>query len=98
MWVQSGDGGSHRLWIVPTSTGKLDKRDVYREIAMIISEDRPSFRGIDIGDIEIIDSDHPVAKGMKGMVRVAGFSSVYFSGNILNGYYLPDGVILRAEF
>lgn len=94
MWVHSSDLDTWRLWIVP-STELTDKSEFYRLVSEAISQHRDEMPGLDIGDIELKKPDHPAIVGLKGFLRMDGLGSAYFSNNRLNGYFLPDGVVLR---
>lgn len=94
LWVLNPDVGIWRLWLTPL-TPHSDKREFYREIAKTVAEHRTEVCGLDTSDIELIHAEHPALKGLRSFLRIEGFSSVRFSKNMLNGYYLPDAVILR---
>lgn len=96
MWVHYTDTDTWKLWIVPPS-GFKDKHDFYRRVSMIVAKNRTGLGGIDASDTEMVLETHPAIKGLKGFLRVPGFSSVHFSGNKFNNYYLPEGIILRAD-
>lgn len=93
MWVHFNDTDMWKLWIVPSQP--MQKPEFYRVMAEAISGNRDQLHGIDIGSTEMIPENHPAMAGMNGMIRVEGISDVEFRGNRFNGYYLPDGLIIR---
>jgi hypothetical protein len=52
---------------------------------------------MDASDTEMISDTHPAIRGMKRFMRAPGLSSITFSGNVFNGFYLPDGIIPRSN-
>ncbi len=94
VWVHNRDTGRWRLWIVPAEE-ITDKRLLYRRIAEAIARHRGELPGFDVGDAEFVSPTHPAIKALGRTFRVEGDSSVFVSDNMLNGFYLPDGIILR---
>jgi hypothetical protein len=94
MWVYNSETERWRLWIVP-STEVTDKLEFYRILAGLISENRDKIPGLDISDIEFKKADHPAVSGMSSVLRMEGLGSAHFSNNRFNGFYLPDGIVLR---
>lgn len=95
MWVHNTDTDTWKLWIVPASDIN-DKREFYRRTSEIVSNNRENLGGIDASDTELIQPNHPVLGGLKMFIRLEGLGSAFFSGNTFNGFYLPDGIILRS--
>ncbi len=96
MWVHNTDIDTWKLWLVPPKK-HADKQDFYRRIAKIVSQHRAEFGGIDTSDTEMVLETHPAMKGIGKYIQMPGLGSVNFSGNRFNGYYLPDGIILRSD-
>lgn len=96
MWVHLEDAPTWRLWIVP-DPAVTDKREFYRIVAETISQNSDELQGLDVSVTEFVDAKHPAMRGMKSFIRVTGISDARFSGNRFNGFYLPDGIIIRAE-
>lgn len=96
MWVHNTDTDTWKLWIVPHASIK-DKHEFYRRVSQIISKNRPAFGGIDASDTEMVTASHPGVKGLARIMKAPGLSTVAFSGNRFNGFYLPDGIILRVD-
>ena len=97
MWVHNSDMDTWKLWIVP-HTSITDKHEFYRRVAEIASRNRSATGGIEASDTEMIRADHPAMQGLRGYIKVSGLSNMSFSGNRFNGFYLPDGIILRVDF
>jgi hypothetical protein len=95
MWVHSSDADTWKLWIVPPNSVK-GKQEFYRRVAEIITQLRDEVGGLSASDIEMVSNTHPAIIGLTSIMRVDGLSSVQFKGNRFNGYYLPDGIVLRS--
>jgi hypothetical protein len=96
MWVHNTDTDTWKLWLVPPA-GKKDQADFYRRIARIVSAHRTELGGLDAGDTEMMLDNHPAVKGLGRFVRLPGLGSISFSGNRFDGFYVPDGIILRTD-
>lgn len=95
MWVRSNDADIWKLWIVPPPTIK-DKPEFYRLVSEIISKHRSELGDTTISDIEMQSASHPAVQGLSLMLRFEGLGSARLTGNQLNGFYLPDGIVLRS--
>jgi hypothetical protein len=93
MWVHNTDTDTWRLWIIPPEDVR-DKRDFYRKLGVIISANRDALGGLDSGDVEMVPAAHPAIQALGGMFRVDD-ADVHLTQNMLNGFFLPDGIILR---
>jgi hypothetical protein len=96
MWVHSPDTDSWRLWIVPDSAVS-DQRDFYRIAAETITRNAANLNGLDVSSVEYVSDDHPAMRGMGRFLRLPGIGSTTFTGNLFNGYYLPDGIAIRMN-
>lgn len=96
MWIHYADTNTWRLWIVPQDD-KIDKRAFYRMIAEVITKNRDALHGIDVSSTEMIPSDHPAMKGMKGFLHMPGIGSAHMAGNTMNGFFLPEGIAIRVN-
>ncbi|WP_256750309.1 hypothetical protein [Mesorhizobium sp. Mes31] len=96
MWVHQPDTDTWRLWIVPDKAIS-DKREFYRIVAETITKNYPEMHGLDVGATEFIKADHPAIKGMGRALKMPGIGVAQFSGNRFNGYYLPDGIVIRMD-
>lgn len=96
MWVHNTDADTWKLWLLPPA-GKEDKNEFYRVIVEIISKNREKFGDIDAADTQMVPENHAVVKGLKKFIRAPELSAISFSGNTFNGYYLPDGIIMRSD-
>jgi hypothetical protein len=96
MWVHNTDTDAWKLWIVPPA-GFKDKHEFYRQIAEIVSKNRAALGNIDASDTEMVLDTHPAMIGIGRFLKMGGLGSANFWGNIFNGYYLPNGIILRSD-
>jgi hypothetical protein len=72
-----------------------DKREFYRRIAELVSKERPQLHGLEASDVEMISTAHPAIRGLRSFMRVEGIGDMYLTGNTLNGFYLPEGIVIR---
>ncbi len=93
IWVYTPEIEAWKLWVVPHRS-IIDKREFYRHVSEIITKNRDKFGGIDAGDIEMILENHPAIRGLSRVFRVPVKSDVQATNNMLNGFYLPDCIIL----
>jgi hypothetical protein len=96
MWVHNTDADVWRLWIVP-SKGLNDKREFYRRVSEIVTANRNLFTEFDAGDVEMLSDTHPAIVGLSKMFRIKGKSSAHLRSNMVNGFYIPDGIVLLMD-
>lgn len=96
MWVHNPDNDIWRLWIVGQKG--IKEPEFYRIVADAISKNRANLPGLDISSVELVDEAHPAIRGMRGFMRMDGLGSAYVSNNTMNGFFMPDGIILRMSF
>jgi len=94
LWVHTPDTDIWRLWIVPHKTIN-DKREFYLSLSQLIAKHPKDLESFDASDAELVSADHPAIKGLSKLMRVEGINSVHMSNNLLDGYYLPDGIVIR---
>ncbi len=94
VWVYSSDTDSWRLWIIPSSA-ITDKTEFYRLVSEAISHHRDEMLGLDVSLVELKSADHPVVEGLGHFLRMEGLGAATITNNRFNGFYLPDGVVLR---
>jgi hypothetical protein len=94
LWVYNPDNDIWRLWIVPPAN-IADKNQFYQLMADVISKNRDQLHGLDISATEFVKDNHPAILGMNRFMRMEGIGSAHVSNNQFNGFYLPDGIVLR---
>jgi hypothetical protein len=97
MWVHSTDTDTWKLWVVPSEKMK-DKFEFYRKLSELISKNRSVLGDLSASDVEYASDQHPAMKGISQIFYAPGLAAAHFAGNRFNGYYLPDGIILRSAF
>lgn len=97
IWVHYPDANTWKLWIVPNKD-ITDRFEFYQQISRVISSARESMHGLDAGEIEMIAADHEAMQALKSMFRVSGNSDIRISNNTLNGFFIPDGIILHLDY
>lgn len=95
MWVHNPDSDIWRLWIV-TQKG-IKEPEFYRIVADAITKNREILPSLDISSVELIEESHPAIVGLRGFMRMDGLGSAFVSNNTMNGFFLPDGIILRMS-
>ncbi len=96
MWVHNTDIDTWKLWLVPPR-GLTDKHEFYRRLSEIATKHRVELGSLNASDTEMVLDTHPAIKGLGKFMKAPGLGSAYFSGNRFNGFYLPDGIILRID-
>jgi hypothetical protein len=96
MWIHEDERDKWRLWIVPPPD-VTDPRDFYHRLVSITVPHQDELSGLDAADVEMVPADHPAIQGLKGFARLSGLGVMRMSSNMLNGFYLPDGIILRMD-
>jgi hypothetical protein len=96
MWVHNYDTDTWKLWIVPHNSMK-EERTFYRKVAEVASAHRADLGTIDISDAELVDVSHPAVKGLTDFLHAPDLGAIRFAGNTFNGFYLPDGIVLRSR-
>jgi len=94
MWVYNSETEIWRLWIVPAKEIR-DKSEFYRILSDIISGHRDDFPSLDISSVEYKADNHPAVTGLGAMLHMEGLGSAHLSNNRFNGFFLPDGIVLR---
>jgi hypothetical protein len=93
MWVYNSETDSWKLWIVPA--GNVSKSEFFLKLSEVISAHRNDLPGFDISEVEFKADNHPAIEGLKSMMRLEGIGSAHLSNNRVNGFFLPDGILMR---
>ncbi len=98
IWVHNTDADTWKLWIVPPAKfEQKDKLAFYKRISEIVSQNRAVLGSIDASDTQMVLESHPAMKGLGRLFKMPDLGNAYFSGNNFNGFYLPDGIVLRSD-
>lgn len=97
IWFHDTNIDVWRLWIVPRGPAP-DKRDFYLKLSQIVGGADPETVGVDTADVQLMRADHPAIRALSRMFRVTGMSDVPISNNMLDGFFVPEGIILRMDF
>lgn len=96
MWVYSPDIDIWKLWIVPSpGFDTREKHSFYQIVATVIANHRDQFQALEASDVELTSTNHPAVEPLKQMFRIEGLGSVFLGNNMVNGFYIPDGIMLR---
>jgi hypothetical protein len=96
LWVQNPETGTWRLWVVPSKLF-TDKREFYRVVSEAISKHQDEIQNMDASDTELVSETHPAIDALSKLFRIPGCGSLTVEGNMLNGFYLPNGIIIRMD-
>lgn len=96
MWVSAADSDHWRLWLVPAK-GMNDKRQFYLTVAETLNKNRNILPEFDIGSVEFTPENRPVVEAIRDRLHVPDLDAVDMSGNLLNGVFLSDGILLRSD-
>ncbi len=94
VWVYNSETDAWKLWMVPDAAHS-DKAAFYLQLAEIITANRDALPGFDIGLVEFKSADNPAINGLSKFIRMEGLGNARLSNNVLNGTYVPDGIVLR---
>jgi hypothetical protein len=96
LWVYSADHERWRLWLVPRTGARTNQiKENYLKIAELMSENWDELLGLDIGDIEFVENLHPAIAGLSKSLRIEGLGRVPLHGQLIDGYYLPESIVMR---
>ena len=93
-WIYNEDTDSWRLWIVPAETVS-EKREFYRKLSVIVAKNRSVLGGLDTSSTQFMAPDHPAIQALGSIFRHEGIGNIQLSNSVLNGYYLPDAIVIR---
>ncbi|WP_373489530.1 hypothetical protein [Blastomonas sp.] len=94
IWVYNSEVDTWRLWIVPSSQ-TTDKFEFFNAVANVISNNRDRLPSLDIGLIDFRTDKDPAMQGLGQAFHLDGIGSLRLTNNRFNGFFLPDGVVLR---
>ena len=96
LWVYSGDHERWRLWLVPRTGARASQiAENYLKIAQLMNRNQDELAGLDIGDIEFVDNQHPAIAGLSKALRIDGLGRVPMHARLMGDYYLPDSIVMR---
>jgi len=96
MWVRFPESDTWKLWISPNPI-VTDKREFYRIVAEQLGDHPDETAGIEVSSTEFIAADSPAAKALKTLLHMPGLGTAKLSGNMVNGYYVPEGIAFRVR-
>lgn len=96
MWVYSEDAGIWRLWVVPP-TSLQDIHAFYRRISKLLTDHKSAAFGLEASDVELVKGDHPAVASVSRALPIQGKSVVRLSNNWVDGFFIPDGILLRTR-
>ena len=92
LWVYGSETDTWQLWIVPHKS-IANMHEFYRQISTAISQNPDSMGSLDPADIKFVKDDHPAIQDLGKAFRIRS-GSVEFQSCVLNGFFMPDCIIL----
>jgi hypothetical protein len=86
-----------RLWLAPKTY--VDRHSFYLTLARVMSKYRPHIGDLEISDVQIIEPGNPLVWELKKFRHSVGPAvpiPIWLTSARLGGYYLPEGIILKA--
>ncbi len=96
LWVYAPETDTWKLWLV-LDKAMVDIRRFYRLLSDIARQHRDELGDIDAGDTTLVPAEHPAIQGLRRLMRMPGLGSAVLSNNRLNGFYLPEAIVLRMD-
>ena len=96
MWVRYPESDTWKLWIAP-NRAVSDKREFYRIVAEQLSSHPEETAGLEVSSTEFIAADSAPANALKTLLHMPGIGAARLSGNMVNGYYVPEGIAFRVR-
>lgn len=93
VWVHLAEDQDWRLWLVPSAA--VERRAFYRRVAEGIAAGEAEYHGLSASDTEMVGDDHPAIVALRTRSQVNGRTPTRFTTTLLNGFYLPEGIVLR---
>jgi|ERR1700691_2073665 len=96
MWVHNEEINTWKLWLVPPKSEHiLDPLEFYRKLVSVMKSCRNKLYGVQAEQVEMVKDDCIAIHGLSKEMRISNLSDVYINRNMFNGYYLPEGILLR---
>jgi hypothetical protein len=96
MLVRFPETDTWKLWISP-SKDITDKREFYRIVAEVIEKHPKETEGLDISSTEYVKPNSAAVNALKGLISMPTLGTAHLSSNMVNGYYVPEGVAFRVR-
>ncbi len=94
MWVHNTEEDTWQFWLVPSAEFN-DKLEFFSALARVFAEHREKFDNLEISDVRFRTAKDPAISAVRGVIRLDGLGSTHLNNNRVNGFYLPDGIVLR---
>lgn len=95
VWVHDDDHDAWKLWIAPRQDVEI--KDFYIKVAQTIADDRDKFSDLEADDTRLMPQDHPAIRGLRDYAKITGRKSFRLTYNMLNGFYLADGIVVSLD-
>jgi hypothetical protein len=94
VWIFSPET-QWRLWLAPKTY--VDRHSFYLTLAQVLSKYRQYIGDLEISDVQIMEPGNPLIWELKKFRHSAAPTfPIWLTSVRLGGYYLPEGIILKA--
>lgn len=93
LWVYGSETDTWQLWVVPHKS-IANMHEFYRQVSTAISQNQATIGSLDPADVKFVKDEHPAMQALGKMFKVGRGSAVEFRSCTLNGFFMPDCVIL----
>lgn len=84
-----------QLWLAPKTY--IDRHSFYLMLAQVLSKYRQQIGDLEISDVRVLEPGDPLLSEIKKFRHSAGPPfPIWLTGVRLGGYFLPEGIILKA--
>lgn len=93
LWVHSSETDTWQFWVVPHKS-IANMHDFYRQVSTTISQNQTSMGSLDSADVKFVKDEHPAMQALGRAFKVGRGSMMEFQSSTLNGFFMPDCIIL----
>lgn len=93
VWIFSPEA-QWRLWVAPKTY--VDRHSFYLTLAQVLSKHRRDIGDLEISDVQVMEPGDPLIGELKKFRHSAAPFPIWLTSVRLGGYYLPEGIILKA--
>jgi hypothetical protein len=97
-WMEKDDSPNWVLVLAAPALDALGPWGSYSKLLEVFKPDAPAYAPLEFADVVVLPTSHPVVTGMRNLHHTSrqALSRTWFSGNVLNGFLLPDAMVYRA--
>jgi hypothetical protein len=95
--VPDSETGTWRIWVVPPKEEylKISQFNYHGKISSTIVDHQDQFSLLTGGDVDLRSAEHPAIRALAVVVRLDGIGDVHLRAIAINGFFVPDCIVLR---